>query len=454
MARCIVLLIVLLSFFACAAATKHAGAPTETPAVASQAGANLIGFDRSKPDGGWERWSPRPELAPMCAFASGEGGAPSLTVSGGGKQHVFGGWRREVGGLEEGQGYRFSGYVAATGVDNLRLNVTCRIRWTGRDLSNDVSCAYVTDFGKSESGIVPFAQVFTAPKATTGAFVELLIDQAPAAEVTFAGVALEKADAPKPRPVTVATVYWRPKERSTAAKNVVAFSALMDKAAASHPDVILLPEAINSIGTGTTTPQSAEPLDGPTFKALAAKAAECACYVIYGAYEKTGDILYNSAVIIDRKGLLAGVYHKVQLPESEEDGALTPGDSYRTFDLDFGRIGILICYDTAFPEPARVEALDGAEVIFVPIWGGDVAQLKTRAMDNAVWVVTSGYDVASMVIDPNGEVLASTWKDQGDGVVVQKIDLSQEFRRPYTGEWRNLVAKQRRTDAYGPVTEK
>ena len=166
-----------------------------------------------------------------------------------------------------------------------------------------------------------------------------------------------------------------------------------------------------------------------------------------------GDICYNSAFIIDRVGQLAGTYRKVQLPEGEVDAGLAPGDFFRTFKLDFGKVGILICHDTAFPESARVEMLDGAEIIFVPIWGGDMTQLKARAIDNAVWLVTSGYDIPSMVIDPNGEICAMTWKEIGDGTAMYTVDLSKRFRKPWIGEWRNQVIRQRRTDSYLKTVE-
>jgi len=253
--------------------------------------------------------------------------------------------------------------------------------------------------------------------------------------------------------VRVATIYWRPEERSTAEKNVEAFAALIDKAAAKYPDVVLLPEAVTMVGTGLSVDQAAQDVPGPAFTAFAAKAKAHHCYVIYGCYEKEKGVLYNAAFIVSRDGELVGKYRKVQLPYNEAESGIAPGEFFKTFQLDFGKIGILICYDTAFDEPARVEALDGAEIIFVPIWGGDLVQLKARAMDNGIWLVTSGYDVASAVIDPTGEVNAMTWKEIGDGVAFYALDLTKKFRRPYIGDWRNAVFKHRRTDAYQKIVE-
>ena len=97
--------------------------------------------------------------------------------------------------------------------------------------------------------------------------------------------------------------------------------------------------------------------------------------------------------------------------------------------------------------------LDGAEIIFVPIWGGDLTQLKARAMDNGIWIVTSGYDIPSAIIDPTGEINAMTWKEIGDGIAFAMIDLSKIFRRPWIGDWHNQVLKQRRPDAFMKVVQ-
>jgi predicted amidohydrolase len=234
---------------------------------------------------------------------------------------------------------------------------------------------------------------------------------------------------------------------------VAAFAALIDRAAPQKPDIFVLPEALTSIGTGLDVVGAAQPAEGAAFRALAEKARQYHAYVLYGAYEKQGETVYNSAFVIGRDGRLVGSYRKVQVPVGEVEAGLSPGHLYQPLDLDFGRIGILICHDTAFSEPARVLTLAGAEILFAPGWGGDLTQIRARAMDNGVWLVTSGYDVPSAVIDPAGEIRARTWKNEGNGSAVLAVDLSKPVLRPWVGNWHAAVLKQRRPETYRGISE-
>src|SRR5207302_7519479 len=117
--------------------------------------------------------------------------------------------------------------------------------------------------------------------------------------------------------------------------------------------------------------------------------------------------LFNSAVLIDRNGNIIGKHHKVQLPLAEASGGLAPGSAVEVFDADFGRVALLICQETSFPEPAREAALQGAEMLLVPIWGGKTALAHARAVENGVYLAASGYDYASEVVNPLGAVLSS-----------------------------------------------
>jgi len=153
-------------------------------------------------------------------------------------------------------------------------------------------------------------------------------------------------------------------------------------------------------------------------------------------------------VLLDREGRVAGKYRKVQLPREEVAGGIAPGDSFPVFATDFGKVGIMICHDASFVEPARELALNGAELILVPIWGGRQPLVRARAIENGIWLATSGYDYDSEIIDPLGRVLASVPHDKGPGVAVADIDLSERFREDWIGDWRDTVNKQRRSAPY------
>ena len=99
-------------------------------------------------------------------------------------------------------------------------------------------------------------------------------------------------------------------------------------------------------------------------------------------------------------------------------------------------------------------ALAGAEIIFVPIWGGFDEILVARAIENGVWVVTSGYDMRSMIINPLGEIVAETWKrGTGEGTVSAVIDLSEEFRHFYPGRFPGYYRRLRRPALYAPLCD-
>ena len=251
-------------------------------------GTNLLRWDTAKAEGGWTRWSPRQDMSPAFSVDRREGthGVPALRLSGAGKGFVYGGWRMSVSGVEEGKAYRFFVRADVKGIASVRRGILCRVRWLGNDMPNDVAPVCINDYKRAQGYGVVFDQTFSAPARATGAEVDLFVQWAPGADVLFREFMLEVARPEAARPTKVATVYWRPSEASTAAKNAAAFSALIDKVGPSRPDVVLLPEAVNFIGCGTTVPEAAKALPDDVFLALSAKAREYKCNIIYGAYER------------------------------------------------------------------------------------------------------------------------------------------------------------------------
>jgi predicted amidohydrolase len=219
-------------------------------------------------------------------------------------------------------------------------------------------------------------------------------------------------------------------------------------ASANHPDVIVLGELLNVIGAPGTFESKAEPIPGPSTTAVAALARAQHVNIVFGMLERSGSQLFNTAVLIDRGGNVVGKHHKVQLPLSDAALGITPGSAVDVFDTDFGRIAILICQDTSFPEPAREAALKGAEILLIPIWGGRTTLVRARAVENGIPLAAAGYDYASEVVNPLGTVLSSVVVDGAPHAAIADIDLSQRFREEYLGNWRDVSAKERRTSPY------
>ncbi len=419
------------------------------------AGVNLIKWNSSQTEGGWRRWWPRDQQAPGFSLdpTKGARGAPALLLGGSGRKHVFGGWKYTITKVEEARDYRFIAKMDVRGVPNPRRNLLCRIRWTGKDLGNEVTPDYVTKYVRGQGYAMSFDETFVAPHGAQGAVVELLIQEIPSAVVIFREVRFEAGATARARIVRVACVYWDPSGQEGVDGTLKTLGALVDKAAAKQADVIVLPETITSITTGLSPEKAAEKLPGKVFFTLSKKASEHKCYIIYGYYEADQGAIYNSAAIIARDGTLAGNYRKVQVSPREAEAGVTGGAFFKTFKLDFGKIGILVSRDAAFPESARVEMLDGAEIIFVVMRRDDLKTLQARAVDNGIWLAASGIDTPSVVIDPTGSVAAMAFKGIGDSVALHQIDLAKKFRRPWVGDWRNQVLKERRTDAYLKIVQ-
>ena len=199
--------------------------------------------------------------------------------------------------------------------------------------------------------------------------------------------------------VNVAAIHYHPRNTSSAMENLELFAKHIGSAADSSADIVCLPEAITMVGTGKSYLEASEPVPGPTTEYLGAIAGKYKIYIVAGILEKAGPVIYNMAVLIDREGKLAGKYRKVSLPREEIEGGVTPGNSYPVFDTDFGRIGMMICWDLQFPEVAQQLAMQGAEVIFMPIWGGNLTLASARAIENQVWLVSSTYGMKTGVFD-------------------------------------------------------
>jgi predicted amidohydrolase len=100
---------------------------------------------------------------------------------------------------------------------------------------------------------------------------------------------------------------------------------------------------------------------------------------------------------------------------------------------------MMICWDVTFPETARGLTSRGAEIIFLPIWGGNLVLAKARAIENQVYLVSSTYDMKSAVFDLEGEILKEATTEHP--VVVVEVDLNKQKLWPWLGDFRNRISK-------------
>ncbi len=247
-------------------------------------------------------------------------------------------------------------------------------------------------------------------------------------------------------------------------------AGLVEQARADGVGLVAFPEAalggyLSDLG-GAAPPPPALRVDGPEIARLVEIAGDLV--VVAGFCEDDGMHRYNSAVAVGA-GRVLGVHRKVHQPLSE-DATYAAGTGFVAFDTPVGRVGMMICYDKAFPEAARSLALDGAEIVVcVSAWPAartnaapDLADDRwtrrfdlfdrARALENqVVWVSAnqSGefgslrFVASAKIVDPGGDVLATT--GVGPGVAVADVDVpaALEAARRYMGHLRD-----RRPHAY------
>ena len=396
---------------------------------------------------GWSTFSARPETAPGVLSSTG-GTGYILEIFGNNVPNVYGGWRTAIQGLQGGRYYRFRARALPTSIASPRESITILLRWRGA-FGDEVAPDYVWNYTVQSDDSLVFDSVIQTPLGTTRVDVELVLQWAPAGRIRFDALSFAPSAGPATRPVKVAAVYFRPSGTSSGLESVQQAASHGDGVAAAHsPDVMVFGELLNVIGAPGTFDTKAESVPGPSTNVMAGLARSHGTYVVFGVLERVGSILYNTAVLLDRSGNIAGKHRKVQLPLADASSGLMPGDGVSVFETDFGRVALLICQDTAFSEPPREAAIKGAEMLLVPIWGGKQATVRARAIDHSMYVVASGYDYASEVIDPLGRVLDAVDNLDQPGVAVATLDLSQRFREYWIGDWRDTTNKERLTTPY------
>ena len=254
----------------------------------------------------------------------------------------------------------------------------------------------------------------------------------------------------------MATVNCYPSGTASSAESVEQFCRMVEEAGKDHCDIVCLGEGINMVGINRRPGYSdiAEPVPGPTTKRLGELARNYGMYIVASLGERDSNAIYNAAVLIDRQGRVAGRYHKVYLPREEIEAGVTPGDSYPVFDTDFGRIGMMICWDVQYVDPARALAVQGAEIIFMPIWDGFSTLTEARAIENQVYLVSCSYGETPpcAVYDPWGKIIAEAKKRPS--VAWVDIDLNQTHPDPWLGDMKLRFARERRADVVVPELQR
>lgn len=369
----------------------------------------------------WEFESPREQLKPLYYKGDGE-----ITIEGNGNPNIFGYWKFKVG-IEGGKAYKYRVKFKTSGIEDVNLHVLNIINWRIKGMKPE-ECPHdqISSYHREGEYIIG-EQSFETAKEVSEAEIQLGARYIESGKVSWCEVSLAETERERSRIINVTAVKWNSYASGTVGNNRRQIENLLDQAGSLKSDLVLLPEFTNCHSPNIVYEDVAEAVpEGETCRLLAEKARQYKMNVCAGIVERDGDYLYNSAVLFDRTGGFIGKYRKVHLywPEAMFYG-LTPGDEHPVFDMDIGKVGIIVCYDSWYPETTRLLALKGAELILFPNAGYEPLLLPARAIDNGVYLVASSLYAEAAIVDTRGKILART----SNGVVSTGIDLS---RRPLT----------------------
>jgi predicted amidohydrolase len=239
-------------------------------------------------------------------------------------------------------------------------------------------------------------------------------------------------------PTICAVQLWSSKQSTPDDNRAHALEMLEYAARTSDADLIVLPEAVAMLCYPDDHPSFtyhdvSETIPGPTTDAACYIAAAYETNVVIGVIEERGHGCQNLAVVVNRDGTILGLYEKQHEPEvCIRDQAALEGSQPGLFDLDFGRIGVFICWDLFYPEVPAELAASGADLLVFPhqlSFANEKSQarlLRKSARETGLPLVAAGMRDEhnhnagqdglwpTTILDRDGEVLVQTDKAGAD----------------------------------------
>jgi predicted amidohydrolase len=255
--------------------------------------------------------------------------------------------------------------------------------------------------------------------------------------------------------------------------NLAVIRARLAEAADAGDRLVVFPEcALTGYGFASRSEalEVSQTIPGPATDAIAADCARRDAWAAFGLLERAGDRLYNACALVGPAGQLI-TYRKAHLPCLGADRFTDPGDRpFAVHDLGGLRVGVGICFDSSFPETARILALRGADLVVLPTnWATQAIKQATlvarvRALENHIYYAAvnrvgdeAGFHYVghSSVSDCNGDFLAVAEHDR-EAVLYAEIDPEAARRKKVVhcaGEYEIDRLNWRRPELYGPLVE-
>jgi predicted amidohydrolase len=415
-------------------------------------------------------WWPYPETKPKLSKGKDKG----LRIAANGTRTCSGGWELTYTGVRPGATYEVAVGVAYEGLAHPREMLGAVAMWR----QADGSFPHTDQLLPIEEGVGRrrLLRVMTVPPGAEAMVVRCFLRWTPLGSTVWSAPTVRVVPRPELKPARVCVVTGslpridasRPRRVED---NVAFYEDLCAQACETvKPDLIALPEiALQWRLTGSPY-ERAVAIPSAATDAFAALARKYRTHLVLGLHERDGEAVFNTAALFDRRGRLAGRYHKVHLASgSEWFSGVLPGDEFPVFQTDLGGIGCNICMDSSAAESSRMVGLNGGEFLVLPIMGDHRADrtspgqpiyhdarwraiMQVRAMDNQLtMVVARNHGQGSCIVSRRGEFLAY---NDGDQDFVWAEVPRRDPHRLWCGDClRDVNWVQRRPRVYAPFVE-
>lgn len=422
-----------------------------------------------------EPWSPHPKTTPITARQEG-----LFAVEANGTRMSTGGWQWSYDGIEPGETYELSVDATHEGITVPRDALRCIAIW-GKAEADKERFSAVWDYLLPEvisTHGVRFTRRLVAPQGVRRLTLRATLRWTPTGKTLWQTprVSIAKTSFFARPPVKISIVTGRQSQRQgrkfqTLQDNIDYYGKLCEAACErDHPQLIVLPETALQWDVPGDALDTAVPAPGPETDAFAAIARRHHVRIALGLFERDGDAVHNSVVLIGTNGSIEGRYRKVHLAVGGEDtSGILPGDSFPVFQTDVARIGVNICMDSSAAESSRMIGLAGADLLLLPIMGDHRADrwtkgppnfnedrwraiMRAHAIDNQLCMVVARNQTAgSCIVSPKGDLLA--WNDGDQEFITAVVPLDENHRIWQGGSFRDVNWLQRRPQLYTPTTD-